>query len=80
MREANEELSEFNTFSDEQHERLAARFAEHVETLHSVHGKLQSIFQRVRTLRGRLIERYPHLAETLREMEAKREAELERRR
>ena len=80
MREANAEISEFNEYAAEQHARLADRFDTHVKTLNGVHTKLHSIFKRVRTLRGRLIDRYPHLADSLKDFEAAREAALEHQR
>jgi hypothetical protein len=80
MRAANEELSEFNSYAAEQHARFATRFARHVATLQSVHSELHTVFQRVRALRGRLLERHPELAAALREHEASREAALEQER
>ena len=77
MRAANQELADFNAYSDEQHARLAGRFVAHVATLQSVHTDLLGIFKRVRALRGKLLHQHPDLAQTLKRHESERDAHLE---
>lgn len=77
LRRANQDVSEFNQFSAEQHAQLSGRLARHVATLQHVHSELFGIFQRVRVLRGEMLRRHPEFAGALERHEAAREAELE---
>ena len=78
LRASNMELAAFNSFSAEQHNRLAGRFAKHADTLRRVHSDLLAIFRRTRALRSRLLQQHPELTEAAAAADARREADIER--
>ena len=73
----NEDLAAFNQYSAQEHARLASKFGAHVTTLQDVHASLLGIFRRVRTLRTRLVEQHPELADAAAAVDAMREEEIE---